>query len=886
MHQRIPVLTAEAPFRRYAPHPDPMLLEDGAFADVQNVVIDQGVPRVREGMGEFLGTGTSIPDGEFYGGGIFEFGSGRIAVRAIWDGSHIRIEYNVANPWPSWGGWGEATHASGQGGDTRMSRPDLGLVQFQMVPASNHNSARIIIQTGNDLPRMMAIGDPGTLRIVRPVEPPSGIESHPAIGSVSAYVNYAAGSPTASHSSDPTDYFDYASVEPGPNRFYDFGAPASGEIKSGEWAQVVYSAPDKGDFSHAKQAFLLFSSNEENDPYPWLRHKIYLLIGATPTPRLIFDPNDASFSAIQVSTGTSVLGEVILSAFNLEGLGDGLNDVRGVRFEAVENLTDPTRFALYGILAGGQVNGAASYKVSHYSNWMHSESPGVTLRYGASARVGDYDAIDRLELALGESTTAAKGDLALPGVPRSYVGVKFNISLPIEPTLYYEFLVPVLTPTQGEGEHGVDEARVYRRDPGEGQYSLVTWAQTAEYSGGWTFSDNEIADIDAWNQRVYMRDNVPREGKSFEIPAPSAQNTSVPQGYAMALASSRLYVGASKTEDSYGGQSVVYASELDLAMRFRNVNASAAQTIADREAFVVGLAHEDALALRASATSAVGIEGLYCWTSKALYRLSDLRAERIGAEGISAPDSAAEKNGLVMWLDNQNELQGFAGNTTNLSRSRVESVLKAVPAARRKFGVGVVWKDFYYLAHTPDEGDENVYALAYSMARGQFEGRHLLPEGKCPAQFQPWELNGDARMLYWDKTGRLWEWMKPGQAQDDDDIPIVLSLTTKRYRSSPNGRMAFRRTQIVADDCEATWTVTHDVQGPDATVVGAIVMPDAGSESPVQVYDSTPGGSTSPIGGAGYSLQTTLSAELPAGTRLCEWLFEGREVRVAAGSPG
>jgi hypothetical protein len=885
MHQRIPVITAEAPFRRYAPHPDPMLLEDGAFADVQNVVIDQGLPRVRAGMGAFLDEATEIPDGEFYGGGVFDFGSGRIAVRAIWDGAHIRIECNVSNDGTTWGGWAEATAASSASGDTRMAKPELGLVQFQSVPASNRNSAGVIIQTGKDLPRLLSLGDTETLRIIYPVEPPSGIESHPAIASVVAGVDIASGSATGSGSMGTNNFVITIGGAVG-HQIVSF-EPDEAAVDVGEWAQVVYDGAGTVDMTESKQAFLLMTTFDDEDPSPWLRHKIYLCNGPDADLQLIYDPEDSQYSAIEVATGTNVYHEIMLVAFNLDGLNLELEDVVGIRFEAVQS--NPTGFDLLGILAGGRVNGAASYKVSHHSNWMHSESPGVTLRYGAAAREGDFADIERLELALSETQVATAGQLGLPGVTLGYyLGPPLNLRLPVEPTLYYQFLVPVLSPIEGEGEHGVDEARVYRRDPGEGQYSLVGSCQTAQYDGGWVPFDDGSPDepqFTEWNQRGYLADNAARESKSFELPAPSAQNTSVPKGYAMAAASSRLYVGATR-DSGTSAQSVVYASELDLAMRFRNVNASGSQTIADRDAFVVGLAYEDALALRSSATSAIGIEGLYCWTSRGLYRISDLRAERIGGEGIGAPNSAAEKNGLVLWLDNQNEIQVFAGHTSNLSRGSVESVLGEIPTGRRKFAAGAVWRDVFYLAHADGDSDENRHAFVYSLLRQRFEGRFLVPAGMSPVQFQAWDFDGDTRMLYWDGSGRLWEWMKPGQAQDGEEEAIELSLTTKRYRPSPNGRLAFRRTQIVADDGEATWTVSHAVEGVVDPVVGTIVMPNAGVASLVQVYDSTSGSSTYPVGGAGYSVQTTLSAELPAGTRLCEWVFEGREVQVAAGSAG
>lgn len=886
MHQKIPVITAEMPFRRYAPHPDPLLLEDGAFADVQNVVIDQGLPRVRDGVGAFsLNSATTIEDGEFCGGGIFEFGSGRLALRAIWDGTHVRIEGNVSNDGTTWGGWFEATSASGKGGDTRMQRPERGLVQFQMVPpSSNETSARIVIQTGKDLPRLMTIADPSALRIIHPVEPPSGIESHPAIASVVSGLDIASGSHNPATSSGGDSYS--VTIMGTTGHQVVLLEPENTTADAGEWVELTYGAVESADLSASKQAFLLFACGSEEDPQPWLRHKIFLCNGSSGDLQLIYDPNNAEYAAIQASCEATYSKEITLAAFNLGGLNLNLDDVRGFRLEVVE--PNATSFEVLGILGGGRVNGAASYKVSHYSTWMQSESPGVTLRYGAAAREGDFDGLEQLEIALTDNSISTRGQHQLPGVTQGEYGwPSINLRLPVEPTLYYQFLVPVLSPTDQEGGRGVDEARVYRRDPGEGLYSLVQYASSAAYTGGaWQPYGGGAEAFTEWNQRRYVVDNVARESKQFQVPAPSAQNTSVPQGYAMAMASSRLYVGAVRNGDANEGQSVVYASEIDLGLRFRNVNASANQSIADRDAFVIGLAQEDALALRATATSAIGIEGLYCWTTQGLYRLADLRAERIGSEGLSAPNSAAEKNGLVLWLDNQNELQAFAGQSSNLSRNQVESVLNQIPASRRRLAVGSVWRDVYYLAHAGEGDTENRSAFVYSLTRGRFEGRFRLPSGMGVAQFQVWEYGGETKMLAWDRSGRLWEWLKPGQMGDAaDEANIELRLTTKRFRPSPQGRMAFRRTLIVADDQAATWTVSHDVQGPDSTVTGTLAVPGT-SGSPVQIYDSAEGSSTLPVGGAGYSLQTTLSAELPAGTRLCEWVFEGREVHIAAGSAG
>lgn len=868
---QVPLYDAERnPFRGLYSSPSPVSLMPGMFSVAQNVRTDDRALSCRNGVTALLAAGPSVTNGVFVGGTIDAWGSGVLAIAGIYDPavSKVRIYSNLYTG--SWLGWSEATASSGKWGDTRMTMPTDGLLQFSRL-RNLDGSDKFVVQSGIASEKPRIIGEDGapTAIIANVVEPPLAASAEPPIATMKKPFDIASGSWTHTVTAGGNPWV--ASTQgSGPNQFLRFASNGAVVIDSGKAARSVLASGQ--DLTDCRQVCFLWSC--ELDADIWKKLKVELAIGGTPTYLTILDPDNNILEAVTTDRVFTADGDSFyLTAIPIPP-GTTVTDVRGFRLTAAQELAVSLELNVAMFAGSGRVPGGAQYALAFENSFNDVESPGIVLVAGELLDGANQDTISRLIRSTGIQTAASsRGEFKMSGVLTKYGSEQVSITLPVDSRIYYEFQVPVFSPTSTETALGVNFCNVYRRDPGEEAFTYVYAQQCSTYTAGnWTY----YTPFTAVNQKSYYADNTSPSSRDANRVLPDEFCEPPPAGYAMVAANNRLYVGA--TEGSGSGQrsGAVWASEEGRPLRFRQISRWEAGQIAGEAGYVVSVGASRPQALIAVSGAILGASTVYCVTQDDLWVLDAQRASRVSSLGSLSPTSLAERDGALCYLTDELQAVEFSGGVRNLSKSTVDDFFAGISASRQAWVASTAYKDRWLIAFTASGGSQNTRVLVWNRLSGYWESCDSLPTTEAVAQWGDWLYGGTKYKAYWTPTGAIMRW---DYGSTDNSTAITMTLTSKEFL--PIARQSIKAYRMSVEGTTGSATMTCRRTFGSTNVDGTVTLEATGMTRKLDVNASS-----QPAGGRGDSVKLTFTGTPGAGWKMHRWEVDLRNQMAEGASAG
>lgn len=833
-----------APITGMATYPHPSALTGGESALLENLRLETRVPALRSGSAASTSTN---PSGTFVSGGLFPSGSGgTVAVAAMDDGaSAVRIYGNSWNG-SAWSGWNEVTEASGKYGNTRFSTSGS-TVTFTAVPKVGLG-VDIIAQNGVDAAKVM----PSNNLLAGDVC--ANIQSITAPKQASQYAPTYGPKDTVTVKTGHTDSAVASVTNTGPTwnnaatNYWDI--TVSTTPTANEDIAVYNTAGSTLDLTSAKQVWVLA---EASNVY-WLNSvQIDLYVHTGPVTKTIHDPSKDKHVEIPTAAPGLTLYVFPIEDTNTttwEGLKFTLKNVGG--------LASGDTFKIYGVGVGGRVPCLAEYAMCWHNTASRTDSPGVVLKTVTSA--------DKSTLVRGSNVINADGTVTATSVLvragsvtyGAWTGVRsdcpVDFTLPLDTRLYCSVTVPTFSPNSTDGGRGVDYVKLYRRDPGETDFTFVNEQQCAQYTAGnWTY----YTPYTAWDERQDLTDNTASEDKILYDRLPDAFTQPVPVGLAMCSANKRLYVGVAQQSSATTPYSSVQASEEDAPYRFRSVTRFTNGVPDLSSGFEARMpTGETVKAMLASSSSLVGHSGVYAWTDRAMYLIDYLDVSRVGSAGCVGPYAACEHGGQLFWLDPERVLRMAGATVGQISRNTVHDLFTAIPAAAVAKTSLVYYRDRLYVNYSAS-GSANTNVLVWNAGLRAWESRDTYDaSASVPKQILAWRDGATDKVMYFSSAGKLYQY-ESGGAQDDGSYDIPLTYHTQEYSSGDNVYIGPAKVYCTAQSSK-TLTVTRYNAKKGTTSVGTGSTAASGSDVRTFVGE-TASGTMSAVGASDASVQLKIT---------------------------
>ena len=369
--------------------------------------------------------------------------------------------------------------------------------------------------------------------------------------------------------------------------------------------------------------------------------------------------------------------------------------VRHIRFTYLGPTTSPDITLTLSLLmaaSAGQFAGTTEWVISYEDEYSRSESFGIEAANVTSATLGSVGGPPiistvippiesiKFDYVLTVPSTNVGGGVLSGGLAKNPTAVCVYIRLPSQTKALYAFKIQMLEPIVSGGVAG--------------------WAQVGGTAQA--FFNIQTASNSFFTQGA---GDPTRE-------SPSAYQIAIPPSSSMIYASSRLVVG-----DVYNSQlgvrspSDVYISSASQPFRMATVPVDAQgnyDAAAGTRATFVG---EQVVALVASSSMAEAASYIYVFTTTALHMLggggimgalTDSNSlgtpHRIGSVGTQCPRSVVERNGVIVWVDNEYCVRRmYGGVPVDISRRKVNNLVIAVTPQQRQNVQGCWTRDRYYL---------------------------------------------------------------------------------------------------------------------------------------------------------------------------------------------
>jgi hypothetical protein len=876
-----------APFQGLFSAPSPKTLRQGQFSVATNVRQNNNAISVRPGVTALLSAGPSVSNGVFVGGTIEVFGRGVaadgtvLALAGIYDPASTKVDiwanqYGATGPnYNTWGGWFKTTASSGPWGDTRLSMPVDGPLQFARIPTLS-GADKFVVQSGvgTDKPRVLGestLGGGGAIeaKVAHAVQPVLAASAEPPVATMKAIYDVAGGSWTHSVTAGGNTWTTTTEAS-SPNQYLKLLAGASG-IDSGKASQSILGTGK--DLTDCRQVCFIWSCEQDADI--WKKVKVELCLGATPTYLAVLDPANNVLEAVTTDRVFVVDDHNFYMTAMPIPPGTAVTDVRGFRITAAQDLIANTEILIAMFAGSGRVPGGAEYGLAFENSYSGVESPGLVLLSGGLIDGSNQDTISRLVRSSGIQTQpSSRGEYLMTGVLTEYGGDPVTIALPIDTRIYYEFQVPVFSPTSSEGALGVNYCNIYRRDPGEEAFVYVTGQQTSTYSGGaWTY----VSPFTAFNQRQYYADNTTPSSRNTDRVLPDEFCAPPPPGYALVASNNRLYVGTTEGSGNAARAGVVWVSEEGRPLRFRPVSRWEAGQIAQEAGFTVSVGASRPQALLSVSGALLGVSAVYCLTQDDLWGIDNSRARRLQTIGTLSPKSVAERDGSLVWLSDEVEAVELSGNPRNLSRDAVSDFFEGVPSSRRQWLTSTGYKDRWLMAFTPAAGSNNTRVLVYNRIRGYWESCDSLPAAEAVAQWSDWNWNGSKSKAYFTPTGSIMQW---DLGSTDNGTAVSFTLTSKEFLPEPRSSVKAYRMTVEGDANASAPTLTCRRTFGSTNVDGTVTLETSGI---TRKFDASSG---APVGGRGESVFLTLLGTPGTGWKLFRWQCDLRNALAEGAGAG
>ena len=833
----------------------------GEFQTLTNIRLDDRSIRVRAGIYQEqsaartggsnykpdvdTGTGGIQDATAFYGGALFrknKSGDYRAVCALDVGASVVKIFYNDFNG-TQWGGWSVASNG-GASSDNSLSVPTFGYYSFMAVPNGSGGIAGFYVSNGTDRPRFYdTSGGNAIAWKISDLAPPLQASSFAPVAKASGYVNIRSGTMVATWPISGTHYTNDGCFDPTPASGTAGNAVVTGASPDLYWTALTgtlgtalptvddfvwfrAAAGSEGNFSGGTQVGVIYDGGDET----WFTCLKWYLTGTTAGDLLIHDPGVFKDSHFKVALRQTGLKMAVFSI--ADHTAQTLTDINGLKF-VVSNakLTAASTMNIRGLVCLGRVPFGCQYAVAFNSSQSTADSPGVLLNPRATSQ------------------------------PLINAGASVNadVYLPMDSRVNYSFDVPVFAPTAAEAALYSTYYRVYRRDPGEaedlfgngenGDFYYVGEVNVALYDTGssngpgatdrWetvyaTFGNDE----QAWSKKAAAGtfvDTVTKDNKDFDNRCPGPYNISMPIGASMDYANGLMYVCGARGTGAASRNNAVYVSEKDKPCRFSFVPADTSEL--DR-GIMHSLGDENGLRVASVATSLVGVSSVYCWSDKAWWSVDGLSPIKLSDLGTVAGDSIAFQRGSIFWVTQDLVVVKATESIRGISRYSVHDVLTAVPQSYRKFMSGGMKNGRYYLAHSSAASNFNTKVLVWDDDYERWESDDSIADTSYPAsQFFQWVFGSEGRLMYFTKTGQVWEYEREGTA-NDNGTAIPITVRTGEFTADWE-KISIGQAKVVCDSQSATMTVTRTARFPTATKAGTFSCAGGGSETSAWRVDST-----------------------------------------------
>lgn len=867
---KIPVFDPQkVPVRGLFSHPAPSALLEGEWQGLTNVRWDDRSISVRPGVYEENDVDAG---GTFYGGIIVRANNSGdwLAIAAMDVGAGVvKFKYDVWNgtAWASASAW---TTVSGTVDTNSFSLPKYGYYDFMAVPNGSGGTSGVFVQNGTDQAMFLDTQSVAVNYVakVRDLDyPRQALHAAPVMGA-SGFVDVRTGAMVTSWPVEDTHYnadgtFDPATAASDEGNIQRTGSSPDlvWSLTSGgtagtsipavdDYAWFRCHADDEGDFSGGKQVLIPFDADDNT----WFTCCKWYLTGTTAGDLLIHDPSDFKDTKFLVPSKNGISVAVFSIA---DHAAEDLTDINGLKL-VVSNagLTPESTILFHGLVCGGKAPATRQYAVSFSSSTHLSESAGALMMADAS---------------MGNMIDAG-------------CSVADDVVFPVDERIFYAPDVPVYAPNSAEAAKWSNTYNIYARDPGE-ELSLFGNGENADFSyigqvtvalrdtddsngpgsgAGFetvyaTFGNDEAA----WSKKAVsgtFTDTVEPLDKTFEKKCPGPYTVSMPTGASLVYANGYAYVVGTRGTSAATRNNGVYVSEKDRPFRF---SAVPGDNTDPGRGILISLEDENAMKVVSVSASLVGVSTVLCWSDKAVYTIEPTFAVRIADHGTVAPGSVATANGVVYWVDQDLVVQEMSERIRQVSRYSVHNKLLDVPAAYRKYMSGSIKGGRYFLAHASSSSNTNHRILVFNPDADAWESEDSVPTAVAVQQFLRWNSGNGDRLMYFTPTGGIWEYDRPGTA-DDDGTLITLTLRTGEFTKDWETTFIGQSQVVCSDQNSRTITVTRTARKPAATSVGTMTTDAGGSETSVFRVDTDSNEGFAPgIEGCSVDVQWSVQVQHP-----------------------
>lgn len=468
-------------------------------------------------------------------------------------------------------------------------------------------------------------------------------------------------------------------------------------------------------------------------------------------------------------------------------------------------------------------------------------------------------------------------------VPDAYTGV----SIPATTGIQFAYWLPIPNPTADQRDVGVEAARIYRKRPDDGDYFLLEHYELATYTEPdsdpgpgvtlvptWVFTNSTSA---SEIRRAY---GLSRDALS-QTTYPDEFHVHIPKARAGLATSDRLFVGA-----KVQGKPGLMISAQDQCFRFREINNYVDGALVEDSPIALnlqgdiinGFAQVSGAAIGTLPSDNIGISTVYAFGERYVYmtggKLSSqlIQLSNLGLPGTVSPGSIAVNRNRVFYLDREMQVQMIRGGQgTTLSRQKVDTVLRNITNAKKRYVWGEYYNERYYLLYDPGAGtttaptDNN--ALIWSEEIGDWESFDKTPRA-CEAWVSWHDVTTDTVKLvaFMQIVGASVTLRANTYDLDDlDDLGSDITVSGEAFDMHNDQWDVFTidRISVVADKAAGksiTWTLPYKKSGSRTSTTSL-----SGSDSYVRKFDTNQVNTDPARGGAS---QLTFSASVPGGWRL------------------
>ena len=813
----------------------------------------------RGGMVALTSAGPVV-GGTFIGGGLFEYGSDTLVkLTAVVVSAVVRIYAEVYTfSTDTWGAAAESTAASGKWGNTRMTVPVLGLVQFQAVPGQDGTQA-VLVQNGIDAARIVDLGVRDA-RIVQDVQPADYAQAY------SPLFSFLDTLPVASTAAAGITITDSASAVG--------SIVTSGSVR--HW-RAVFTLTDVAEFV---EHYVTASSIDGRDSFGLMLFvkatddnwrgalKISAVVDDDAGSVKAISLYDPSTQFVSMAEAATVDEGVVLVQLPIQEHPDAdIDEIKGIRIEVVAaGLAAGYTFDIRGVAVTGNTPGFAQYGISLKNSGTFTESPGAPYRvFNDDQNVDEFR--ERNRIARLNEGRVPRG--AAVGFEDVFTDGPYFF-MPVQSDMYYNVELPVFAPISTEGARGVDTACIYRKDPGSKSFSFVAEVAVATYNVGaaaWQTVTPLFATTTSWKARAVYEDNAKSAELEEKRRLPDSQALAVQIGFAMGEVDKRVMVGVARGAGSPIKQNALMVSEEDRPMMFRPFPRFEGGLEDASSGYLIALGDENVMAVRSGSASGLGSNSAYVWTNRKVRAVVGFKAYTIAGMGTVAADSVSEHGGVFFWMDQQNVMVAMASSPEAVSLFRVQTLFDDTPDAYRKYYSGLVGRDLVYMARTPLAGTYNTRAVVYSQYFQKYvseDKKEAANPTKFPQKLMHWHFFGGYKVVGFSRTGQLFEYDVADELEDDGDGIEVQwdsgAVCAEFNKSAVYGRMGVFA-QATSESLATDRRPVRKAAGSHAQSVGTLSLVSANPFAEAFDVDSAGNPPAMRDYGCGGRLSGTLSEE-------------------------